>query len=227
MVWKTCVSQFIMPTEYINIHSAFNWFFFSPLRLKHINPGKSPDWVWLGGGGPIRSCMFVPLPFSLLPIPDSALVFFFVLPDKPLGNANPSCRLTLYSVNFQFENKSIVSLLNLCCATGISQEPEQVIETEQAFPGKPKRHNCFFPGNVDALHGGSCVTVDHSLVSIRQEGYDCHRLPAWGRKAHLMKTGLKTHDEMLLGCSACPSKIQGRFVSWNRFFAGTFFSFPF
>lgn len=45
---------------------------------------------------------------------------------------------------------------------GISQEPGQVIETDPAFSGKSNRHNCFFPGNVDALDGGGCVTVDRS-----------------------------------------------------------------
>lgn len=52
------------------------------------------------------------LSFSLLPVSNSVLVFLLVWPDRPLENADPSCRLTLYSVNFQFENKGKSLLCN-------------------------------------------------------------------------------------------------------------------
>lgn len=75
---------------------------------------------------------------------------------------------------------------------GISQEPGQVIETDPAFSGKSNRHNCFFPGNVDALDGGGCVTVDHSLVSVWPECCDSHGLPAWGlHRLSLWRPGWK------------------------------------
>ena len=77
-----------------------------------------------------------PLSFSLLPVSDSALGSRLVCADEPLENANPSCRLALHSVNFQFENKGIVSRSNLCGAAGISQEPGQ--ETERSISTETK-----------------------------------------------------------------------------------------
>lgn len=127
----------------------------------------------------------LPHSFSLLRVSDSTLVSLLVWPDEPLENANPSCSLTLYSVNFQFQNRGVVSLSNLCCAQAYLKSKGRWYRQIEHFQENQRGIAASFPGNVATLDGGACITVDHSLVSILPERRDGPGLPAWGCRGSL------------------------------------------
>lgn len=138
MVWKMYMLQFIMPTEYINIHSIFNWFFPSPLRPKIINPGKSPGWVCrnlaVGSYQILYVCSF----------PSASFTFpkYTGFPSHLARQTSRECKSSLQA-HFVFcklsaWNKGTVSLLNLCCAWTFLQSQGRWYRQIKHFQGNPR-----------------------------------------------------------------------------------------